>query len=302
MLYPNEVLKTAMAVGAVANAKLDVNAVIRRRDDFNFHHVDDNMTVQGFLDAGITLVRGVAKLTGIKEVVVTNGNMSKKLKAGLAVALCSGSEPIIPEAVRTIDPWTPRDACTATQAPAHLIIMGGGVVGCEMATAYVGFGSKVTLISSSATLLPAVDDEVGTLISDALRKRSVQVVLGEKVVSASGSSGKVVVKLSNGLEISGSELLVAAGRKAMLDVGLEQIGLEPARTIQVDKSFCVATPDGAPWLYALGDANGLAPYTHASRHQGRIAANIILQKGHMTPAQLMPQAIFTDPVSSVERV
>lgn len=93
---------------------------------------------------GATLVRGYGRLAGVKKVRITPiEGEPVDVEARLAVAICTGSEAVVPEAVRGADPWTPRDATSASYVPEKLIVMGGGAVGCEMATAYAGFGSKV---------------------------------------------------------------------------------------------------------------------------------------------------------------
>ncbi|KAF7190449.1 Mercuric reductase [Pseudocercospora fuligena] len=318
MLRPEEALHEAADVGGAAQRVhaadgLEVEAVFARRDKLTQGKDDTQVLVPMIEDFGATLVRGAAKITGIRRVqVLDHKGRSIDLEARLAVALCSGSEPVVPKIVRDTDPWTPRDATSALQAPEHLIIMGGGAVGCEMATAYSGYGTKVTLISSSAALLPSVDSETGALVRESLEQKGVTVITSTKVVGAARtSSGGVEVKLSDGKILNGSELLIAAGRKASLELGLESIGLgSGARQLDVDDSMKVATNDGQHWLYAPGDINGRSAFTHAAKYHGRIAGNAIaaraLRKGAsgepskqcvaVADATAMPQVIFTTPV------
>lgn len=103
-----------------------------------------------------------------------------------------------------------------------------------------------------------------------MEARGVTVKLGTKVTGATRTSdGGVEVELTNGERLSGSELLVAAGRKGGIDFGLETVGLKPAgKHVPVDDSLCVKTADGGEWLYAPGDLNGSAAFTHSAKYHG----------------------------------
>lgn len=191
--------------------------------------------------------------------------------------------------------------------------MGAGVVGCEMATAYARYGAKVTVICSSAEILPRVDDEAGKIVRESLQALGVIFHVGTQAVSVERpEQDKVLVKLSSGDRVSGTELLVGAGRHANVEgLGLDTVGVQAGdRFLEVDESLCVKTKQGR-WLYAPGDINGRAPLTHTSKYHAAIAANAILAdaKGSINQReeqwsssnatadkQAVPQVIFTDPV------
>lgn len=125
---------------------------------------------------------------------------------------------------------------------------------------------QVTLVSSSGSLLPSIDSEAGTIVQKSLEERGVVVKLATRMDRG------IEVALSTGEKLSASELLVAAGRKATLDFGLEKLGLLSRGThIPVDESLCVKTLEGNDWLYAVGDANGKAPFTHSAKYHGHVS-------------------------------
>ncbi|KFX96461.1 hypothetical protein V490_03345 [Pseudogymnoascus sp. VKM F-3557] len=323
LLRSGEALKEANAVGGVreplANGKLDAEAVFKRRDTFTAGWDDRKLLIPMVESSGASLVRGRARIAGVKQVAVdSTDGQTLLLEARYAVALCTGSEPIIPDipGLHEAQPWTPRHATSSSHAPEHLIIIGAGAVGCEMATAYASFGSKVTLISSSSGILPKLDVEAASVVQKGLESDGVQVYLSTKVVKVEKTAaGSVEVKLSDGTTIKGSQILVAAGRKAQTsNLGLEKLNiLTDGAPIPVNESLQVkAVPEG--WLYAAGDVNGRAPLTHSSKYHGRIASNAILArvKGSSTKATAwnnisatadilaLPQVIFTSPtVASV---
>jgi dihydrolipoamide dehydrogenase len=190
-------------------------------------------------------------------------------------------------------------------------------MGTEMATAYSGFGSKVTLVSSTSEVLPKVDAEGGKIVRESLVSRGVRVLVSSTVVAATREAdGGVTVELSTGETITASELLVAAGREAQTQgIGLDEFGLVgDGSPVPVDESLLVSGVPGG-WLYAAGDVNGRAPLTHSSKYHGRIIANAILSK-LQSPAEengglwskieatadrlAQPAVVFTDPnVASV---
>ncbi|KAK4497764.1 hypothetical protein PRZ48_010417 [Zasmidium cellare] len=297
LLRSQEALDGASAVGGakekLCSSHVDVQGVFARRDIITANKDDTQLLVPMTEATGATLVRGEGKLVDVKKVSITPfEGEAIEFEAKLAVAICSGSEAVVPEAVKAADPWTPRDATSADYVPEKLIIMGGGVVGCEMATAYAGFGSKVTLVGSSKFLLPSVDPEAGALVQKSLESRGVIVKLGSRITKAVRTTDGVEVHLSTGDQLSGSELLVAAGRKATLDFGLEHLGLQSYNThIPVDESLSVKTLDDETWLYAVGDVN---------------AGNAIIAKAKGLPPstntltiadrKAIPQVIFTSPI------
>ena len=324
LLRPSEALEAAKAVGGakerIASDKIDVQATLERRDAMTRGWDDEKFLVPVMLETGTNLLRGTGKLVGEKRVAVTSKEgETVELTARHAVAVCTGSVPVIPNVpgLKEAKPWTPREATSSSKIPEHLIVVGAGAVGCEMATAYASFGAKVTVISPTMEILPKVDSEAGKLVREELEASGVQFFLQTHITHVERKDdGTIVVTGSPDMKISGSEILIAAGRRPRTDgCGLETFGLPVDGTpIEVDESLGVKSVPGH-WLYAAGDINGRAPLTHMCKYEGRIASNAIIQraKGEKLPAHTpwgavsatadrvaIPQVIFTQPaVASV---
>jgi dihydrolipoamide dehydrogenase len=175
--------------------------------------------------------------------------------------------------------------------------MGGGVVGVEMAQAFQTLGAQVTLIEGERRLLPREEEFACEQVTEALAEQGVDIRTGQKASAVRRDGGEVSVTLGDGATVTGDELLVAVGRTPQVDgLGLESVGIEPDGYVEVDRHSRVA---GRDWLYAIGDLNGRAPFTHMAKYQARVAADHVLGKdsaaAHGADGQLAPRVIFTDP-------
>ncbi|OAP61397.1 hypothetical protein AYL99_03600 [Fonsecaea erecta] len=285
ILRPGEALAAARQVGGArqliaADRLVDVPGVFERRDKVT-HKWDDDFFVDLSLKQKCSVVRGRGSIIAERKVLVKNVNgQEKTLVANQAVVIATGSDPAIPgeiQGIDHIDYWTPREATAADTVPEHLIIVGSGVVGCEMATAFSTFGSKVTMISATSEVLGRYEPEAGKRVREALMARNVDFHLSSRVAEAwKEGDSKISVKLGSGQVVTGSTLLIATGRKPRTqNIGLENIGL--SSSLVVDQSMCVSSA-GSSWIYAIGDANGRAPLTHMGEYQGRIAAAAIIAR------------------------
>ena len=319
LLRPVEALAAARAVDGARQAvtgALDVAAVLRRRDGFTSGWRDEGQL--GWLDGiGVPLVRGSGRLVGVREVEVAgNDGSTVRLHARHAVVVCTGSSPALPavEGLADVQPWTSREATSSSQAPGRLVVLGGGVVGVEMATAWSALGSDVVLLQRGPRLLPSYEPEASDLVLRALRERGVEVRTSAEVTGARRSADGGVVVTVGGEELAADELLVATGRRPRTeDVGLEAVGLEPGRPLTVDDSLLVQGVDGG-WLYAAGDVTGRALLTHQGKYQARACGQVVAARARgqaQDPAPwsrftatadvaAVPQVVFTDPqVASV---
>ncbi|KAF2156706.1 putative oxidoreductase [Myriangium duriaei CBS 260.36] len=264
--------------------RMDVEAIFSRRDNFTGNYSDQPVLIPMMNEAGVTMARGKATLAGTKSVRITSHDGSTTdVKANIAVILGTGSEPVIPNVpgLKDAQVWTPRDATSSQRVPKHLIVIGAGAVGVEMATAYASFGSKVTLIGRAKEIIPSVDAKAGKIVRQAMQDRGVDVRVSADVSRVQRKAhDQIEVELSTGETIVGSEVLLAAGRKSTHDrLNLEAVGV-PAdgRWVPVDENLTVKTDDGQDWLYAGGDMTGRALLTHTSKYHGRILSNVILAR------------------------
>ena len=304
LLRPAQALAEARRVSGAAEAaggELDVAAVLRRRDEV-VHNLSDDAQLPWVKERGITLVRGQGAVTGEREI----GVGERRLRARKAVILAPGTGAAIPPipGLREARPWTNREVTTAKSIPASLLVLGGGVVGVEMACAYASLGAKVTVVEALGRLISGEEEFASEQVKDALEGSGVQVILGVKATSVQREAGQgpVTVELEDSRSFTGEELLCAIGRVPHTDgLGLEQLGLmksdPPTQSVEVDDTMRVP---GHEWLYVVGDANGRVLLTHMGKYQARLAADHILGRAGEATAlrsdgRLSPRVIFTEP-------
>ena len=273
---------------------LDVPRVLARRDEV-IHDLDDSGHLPWLESRGVTLVRGHARLEGERRVRVGDD----VLEARRAVVVATGSSALLPPipGLAEAAPWTNREVTTASAIPGRLLILGGGIVGVEMAQAYAALGASVAIVEALPRLIGREEEFASKDVEDGLRAAGVEVHLGAKATAVSRSEKQVRLELETGEGLAGDELLVAIGRRAnTADMGLEAFGVEPGKAIEVDDRMRVG---GSDWLYAIGDANGRALLTHTGKYQGRVAAEVILGRDARARAisdgPMSPRVIFTDP-------
>jgi pyruvate/2-oxoglutarate dehydrogenase complex dihydrolipoamide dehydrogenase (E3) component len=299
LLRPVAAVADAGRLRGVAGARLEPSQVLARRDWFAHDWKDDGQ-VEWVKNAGIELFRGPGRIAGERRVKVGDA----ELTARQAVVVCTGSRAVVPPALAGVNPWTSREATSAHVVPGRLAIVGGGVVGCEMATAWQALGAQVTLLSLGGLLdrLPAF---AGDLVARGLRAAGADVRTGAGVTAASRTEadGPVTLTLDDGTKLEVDEVLAATGRAPRTDdIGLGSVGLAPGSWLEVDETMRVRQVDGG-WLYAAGDVNHLALLTHMGKYQGRICGDAIAARAKgkeptvtdRSSARCVPQVVFTEP-------
>jgi pyruvate/2-oxoglutarate dehydrogenase complex dihydrolipoamide dehydrogenase (E3) component len=294
LLRPGQALAEARRIPGAAEAVdgLDVPSVFARRDEV-IHHLSDDSQVGWLEDRDIALVRGHGRIAGERTVRVG----AETLQARRAVVVATGTESLLPAipGLSEARPWTNRDAVTAERAPDSLIVLGGGTVGIELADAYSSLGSRVTVIEAGPRVLAREEPFAGDEVCDALAEAGVLVRADTRATAVRRADGRVTVDLDDGSSVSADELLVAVGRRMLTgDLGLDELGVEAGKPIEVDDTLRVP---GHDWLYVIGDANGRVLLTHMGKYQGRLTADRIL--GRDVPLRsdgaLSPRVTFTDP-------
>ena len=310
LLRPVAAVDDARHVQGVGGATLEPAAVLDRRDAFASHWKDDGQ-VKWLVSAHVDFYRGQGRITGRKTVAVTGADPAE-LRARHAVAVTTGSGAMIPPVpgLAAARPWTSREATSAHEVPGRLAVIGGGVVGCELATAWQALGTQVTLVAREERLLDHTEEFAGQLVADGLRQAGVDVRLGAGTTSVQrpAEGGPVTLELYDGTTVQADEVLAATGRTPRTgDLGLETVGLEPDSWLDVDDTLRVTGVDGG-WLYAAGDVNHLSLLTHMGKYQARVCGDAIAARAHgQEPAvtawadhSAVPQVIFTQPeVASV---
>jgi pyruvate/2-oxoglutarate dehydrogenase complex dihydrolipoamide dehydrogenase (E3) component len=297
LLRPAQALAEARRIPGAAEAArgaIDVQSVLDRRDEI-VHDLDDSSQLGWLEERNVTLVRGHGRLDGERRVRVGDD----VLEARRAVVIAVGTKAAIPPipGLREADPWTNHEVTTAKAIPDRLLVLGGGVIGAEMAQAYRALGAEVTIVEALPRLLANEEEFASQQVLDAMGELGVEVKLGAKAtaVHRADSDGEVTVELETGESVAADELLCAVGRRPMTDdLGVEQVGGEPGKPLEVTDTMQVP---GHDWLYVVGDANGRVLLTHMGKYQARLACDHILGR----PVELRsdgarsPRITFTEP-------
>ncbi|MGI8920446.1 MAG: dihydrolipoyl dehydrogenase family protein [Solirubrobacteraceae bacterium] len=293
LLRPQELLREAQRVpGIRVQDGLDAEAVLERRDEV-IHNLDDAAQLPWLKERGIELIRGHGRLAGERRVEVDGDTLLAR--DAIIVAVGSGaSMPPIP-GLKEVGAWSNRELTTTREIPRRLVIIGGGVVGVEMAQAWRSLGSEVTVVEGLHRLVAREEPFVCEQIAETFAELGIAVHVGEQASAVAREGDEVVVTLQSGVEARADRVLVAVGRRPHTgDLGLETVGLQAGRSIEVDERMRVPGHDG---LYAVGDVNGRALLTHMGKYQARLAVDDILGR----PVELRldglrsPRVVFTDP-------
>ncbi|GHH71021.1 oxidoreductase [Streptosporangium violaceochromogenes] len=311
LLRPVELTAEVGRVPGLTAGPVDTAAVLARRDEL-VAHLDDTGQVKWIEDLPARFVRGRGRLRGSGLVEVTApGGAVLPLRARHAVVLATGSRPVIPPVPGLAEaaPWTSREATEARAVPGRLAVLGGGVVGCEMAQALHGLGAgETTLLVRGASPLGRMEPFAGELVAASLAAGGVTVRTGARVtrVERSAPGGAVTVHLAEGRPVEADELLVATGRRAATaDLGLDTVGLSGTGPLEVDDGMRVLGAGGGR-LYAVGDVNGRNLLTHMGKYQARVCGDVIVARARGGRDDLpamraaadgygAPQVVFTDP-------
>jgi pyruvate/2-oxoglutarate dehydrogenase complex dihydrolipoamide dehydrogenase (E3) component len=252
---------------------------------------DDKVAVDRFTGKGGTLLRGHGRITAPGEVTVGG----EVLRARRGIVINTGTQPFIPpiDGLAGTPYWTNREAIEATEVPASLLVLSGGAVGAELSQVFARFGSRVTVIEESGSLLPAEEPESGTLLADVFRREGIEVRTSATARAVRHDAAAFTLSLSDGTEVTGEALLVATGRQADLaGIGAGLVGVdESSHAIPVDDHLRVA-----PGVWAVGDITGHGAFTHMSMYQANIVVHDILGE-EVSPAEYhaVPRVTFTDP-------
>jgi dihydrolipoamide dehydrogenase len=249
----------------------------------------------------IDLVRGRGRLADAHTVAVDTPEGEKRVTAR-AVVIATGASAARPGFL----PWgnprlmTTDEAVTASDLPASVIVMGGGVIGCEMATAYCELGIPTTVIEMLPHLLPGLDEEAGQAVAESLGERGAAILTGRKVLEMSGagdggcpSCGQVVAKLDDGTAVRAAAALVAVGRRPNIDnIGLERVGVRVAGGIIPVDDRCRTNVEG---VYAVGDVAERRQYAHLAERMGVVAAENIMGVDLADDRAVVPVGAYTHP-------
>jgi dihydrolipoamide dehydrogenase len=256
----------------------------------------DADTVAELEEAGVAVVRGTARLVGRGRVEVAGADGGRRLVTAAHVVVATGSVPVIPPipGLEAAGYWTSREGTSLRELPSSIAVLGGGVVGVEMAQVYARFGVKTVIVEGSDRILSREHPKSSAAVADQLREEGVEIRTGVRAQAVRAGGAGRVVELSDGARVEAAQLLVATGRRAS---DLRALGVEAAGAAVGERG--AVKPDGqmrlADGLYVAGDAAGGLQFTHVADYQGRIAARAALGRHAQADLRAVPKATFTDP-------
>jgi dihydrolipoamide dehydrogenase len=278
----------------VAGAHADLAEVNRRVLELAGAQSDDVLV--RMREVGVRVVEGTASLTSPTTVAVRTETGSEELQADV-VLVATGATPrvmdtAVPDGERILT-WQQVYALDAL--PERIVVIGSGVTGAELAQAYLGLGAQVVLVSSRDHVLPGEDPDAAQLIEDVFRRRGMEVLSRSRMEAVERTAHGVLVRLTDGREVTGSHALLAVGSiPQTLGIGLEEVGVDltPSGHVEVDR----VSRTSVRGVYAAGDCTGVLPLASVAAMQGRIAMQHALGDA-VAPLNLgvVSANIFTDP-------
>lgn len=296
-------------VGTVTGpVTVDMAAVRRRKRGM----VDDLVAIhrQNYEASGVDLIMGDGRFVAPRTLEVRLNDGGTRLLAGDQVFVNVGTHAAIPRVpgLEAAGPLTNIETLELDVLPSHLIVLGGGYVGLELAQAYRRFGSRVTIVEHGPQLMGREDRDVSDEMQQILADEGIAVLVGAEVLRVDGRSGDdVAVQVRTGAgeqTVRGSHVLVAAGRVPnTAGIGLEKTGVE------LDERGYIRVTDRlettAPQVWAIGECAGSPQFTHVSEDDFRIIRDNLAGGSRSTRDRLIPYCMFTDPplahVGSSER-
>lgn len=278
--------------------KTDVASVRKRKNDMVEREI--RLHLDAYKASGAELIMGTGRFVAPKTIEVSLNDGGRRILKGDEVVINVGSHAAVPNISGLVDahPLTHIEALELDYAPEHLIVLGGGYVGIEMAQTYRRFGSRVTIIEPAHQLMSREDADVAEEMQRILSAERIEIFLGTEPVAVRGLSGdKVTVEIrtASGVRtVEGSDLLIATGRVPnTAGIGLDETGVEKTDRgfIRVDERL----ETNVPGIWAIGECAGSPQFTHVSVDDFRIVRDNMAGGSRRTSDRLVPHVMFTDP-------
>jgi pyruvate/2-oxoglutarate dehydrogenase complex dihydrolipoamide dehydrogenase (E3) component len=292
-------VRNAAHFGTVADdVRTDMAGVRRRKQDMVEREIEAHLDL--YKQTGAELIMGSGRFTGPKTIEVALNDGGTRVLAGNEVVINVGSHAALPDVpgLRDAHALTHIEALELDDVPLHLIVLGGGYVGVEMAQAYRRFGSRVTIVEPGPRIMGREDADVAEEIGKVLGSEGIEILSSAEPLRVDGLNGQsvsVTVRTKSGeRKLEGTHLLVATGRIAnTADVGLDKAGiaLTARGFIQVDDKLKTT----APGVWAIGECAGSPQFTHVSVDDFRIVRDNMAGGNRRTTDRLIPNVMFTDP-------
>ena len=276
----------------------DMAKVRQRKRDMVSREIDFHL--QNYKTSGAELIMGTGRFVEPKTLEVSLNDGGTRMLAGDQVFLNVGTHAAIPSVpgLEAARPLTHIEALELDYLPPHLIVLGGGYVGLELAQAYRRFGSRVTVIQSGPQLMTQEDPDIAEEMQRILSDEGIQILVAAETLKVHGRSGEevslTVLTTSGEQEIEGSDILVAAGRiPNTAGIGLEETGVELDGRGYIRVNERLETTASSVW--AVGECAGSPQFTHVSVDDFRIIRDNLAGGKRSTRDRLVPYCLFTDP-------
>lgn len=281
--------------GALERARIDLAALRARKEAVVGGMVAAHERM--FPASGMDFVRGTARFVAPRTVEIALNDGGRRRVRGARVLINTGTTPSVPpiEGLADVRYWTSEDLLALPELPDALVVLGGGVIGVEMASLMGLLGVPVTVVHAGEHILDREDDDVAAEVAAGLEALGVTILTGARASRVAAADGRgVVVTAADGREATGSHLLLALGRTPVTaGLGLEAAGVELTGRgfVRVDEHLRTT----APGVYAAGDVAGTPQFTHASWNDFRVLRDILAGGEASTAGRLIPWAVFTTP-------
>jgi len=276
----------------------DLAKVRRRKQDMIDHDIAFHLNA--YKTSGAELIMGNGSFIAPKTIEVSLNDGGKRILVGSKVVINVGTHAAIPRipGLEAVRPLTHVEVLELDMLPPHLLVLGGGYVGLEMAQAYRRFGSRVTIIEPGPQIIGREDRDIADEMQQLLTDEGIAFLIEAEPLNVDGRSGDevcVTVRTAVGeRKIEGSHLLVAAGRVPnTAGIGLDQVGVEldGRGYIRVNHRLETTAPD----VWAVGECAGSPQFTHVSVDDFRIIRDNLAGRNRSTRDRLVPYCMFTDP-------
>jgi len=249
-----------------------------------------------FRTRGVKFIKGRGKLISHSRILVERKEEEPIEVEADSIILATGSLPVKPSAF----PFdgdrisTGEESLSWQEIPRTLIIIGGGVIGVEMASLFSSLGSSVTIVEMLSHLLPGIDPDISRELSREFKKKKIRIITGKPVENLEMRDSSVLAKLPDGEEVSAERAIVALGRVPRnRQIGLEEVGVATNK-----KGFVIVDTrmrTNQEQVYAIGDLIGGYLLAHVASHEGIVAAENIMDNNTEIDYRAVPNCIFTMP-------
>jgi len=278
-------------MGLMEEKMQDIKAPFPKIADY-LEYISDKKTLKMFDKVTLILNEGPASFIDSHTIKV-----GKRSITAQKIFIAIGTEPLVPpiDGISDIDILTNKNIFNLTKVPKSITIIGGGAIGCELTQAFTRLGSKCTIVQMDDFLIPLGDREAGKLLEDIFKKEGIEVYNSKKIISIKNEDNEISLRTEDGIRIKSEKLLMAAGRKVVLDgLNLDNAGVKYDRpAIEVDEKYRTSVKH----IYAVGDCNGGVMLSHAAMHEGMFALMNAVSpfakfkyKNHV-----IPWTVFTEP-------